>query len=89
MVLRVVDRLMWVIERTLAYAFIQGLTHLEVAEREGIPLGTAKTRIRTALLRLRSSLELDLSDAESTGLPGVSITGGLVTKALTRCRENR
>jgi RNA polymerase sigma-70 factor (ECF subfamily) len=58
--------------RALSLAFIQGLTHVEVAEREGIPLGTAKTRIRTALLRLRASLEPDISDEESTGLPGVS-----------------
>jgi RNA polymerase sigma-70 factor (ECF subfamily) len=53
--------------RALSLAFIQGLTHVEVAEREGIPLGTAKTRIRTALLRLRASLETDLSEVESTG----------------------
>jgi RNA polymerase sigma-70 factor, ECF subfamily len=53
--------------RALSLAFIQGLTHVEVAEREAIPLGTAKTRIRTALLRLRAALETDLSEGESPG----------------------
>jgi RNA polymerase sigma factor (sigma-70 family) len=53
--------------RALSLAFIQGLTHVEVAGREGIPLGTAKTRIRTALLRLRASLESDLSEADPDG----------------------
>ena len=48
----------------LELAFFAGLTHVEVAERLGIPLGTAKTRIRTALLRLWDRLGEPLSDAE-------------------------
>jgi RNA polymerase sigma-70 factor (ECF subfamily) len=41
--------------RALLLATWHGYTAQEVADVEDIPLGTAKTRIRTALLRLRSA----------------------------------
>ena len=47
---------------SLELAFFQGLTHVEVSERLGIPLGTAKTRIRSALLRLRDILGDSISE---------------------------
>jgi RNA polymerase sigma-70 factor (ECF subfamily) len=43
--------------RAVVLAAVYGRTALEISESEGIPLGTAKTRIRTALLRLRAAIE--------------------------------
>jgi RNA polymerase sigma-70 factor (ECF subfamily) len=44
-------------KRAVVLAAVYGRTALEISESENIPLGTAKTRIRTALIRLRAAVE--------------------------------
>lgn len=43
--------------RAIVMAGVYGLTAQEVADFEGIPLGTAKTRIRSAMGKLRAALD--------------------------------
>jgi RNA polymerase sigma-70 factor, ECF subfamily len=45
-------------------AFFDGLSHGEIAERLGQPLGTVKSRIRLAMNRLRGILELPELEVE-------------------------
>ena len=42
--------------RAIEMAFFDGLTHREIAERDGLPLGTVKGRLRLGLKRLQSVL---------------------------------
>lgn len=45
-------------QRTLVeMGFFDGITHAQIAERTGIPLGTIKSRIRAGLRQLRAQLE--------------------------------
>jgi RNA polymerase sigma factor (sigma-70 family) len=43
--------------RALVLAAFYGRTGREISEIEGVPLGTVKTRIRTAMMKLRVALE--------------------------------
>jgi RNA polymerase sigma factor (sigma-70 family) len=42
--------------RPLVLAVFYGLTAREISELDGVPLGTVKTRIRSAMMKLRSEL---------------------------------
>jgi RNA polymerase sigma factor (sigma-70 family) len=43
--------------RALLLAVVYGMSALDVSKQESIPLGTAKSRIRTGLIKLRKSLD--------------------------------
>jgi RNA polymerase sigma-70 factor (ECF subfamily) len=43
-------------QKSMQLAFFEGLSHTEISEKTGDPLGTVKTRIRLALISLRKAL---------------------------------
>jgi len=42
-------------------AYFEGMTHSEIAERTGDPLGTVKTRLRSAMETLKRTLQPTMS----------------------------
>ncbi|HUJ64445.1 MAG TPA: sigma-70 family RNA polymerase sigma factor [Acidimicrobiales bacterium] len=54
---RAIRALPWEQARAIVMAGVYGMTAQEVAASESIPLGTAKTRIRAAMTKLRDALE--------------------------------
>lgn len=49
--------------QTLDLAFWQGLSQTEIAARTGVPLGTVKSRVRLAMVKLRDGLAAEGRDA--------------------------
>jgi len=49
--------LSWESRRLLDMAFLEEMSHSEISAATGFPLGTVKSRIRSALLTLRLNLQ--------------------------------
>jgi RNA polymerase sigma-70 factor (ECF subfamily) len=59
------ERLIPECREPIRLAFFGGLTHMQIAERLALPLGTVKTRIRQGMIRLRGGLT-DRPDSTET-----------------------
>ena len=55
--IRALDSLSGSERRLIARAYFRGLTAREISEQDHIPLGTVKTRLRTALIKIRKANE--------------------------------
>ncbi len=55
-------------QQILLMGVVQGMTHSEIAEATGKPLGTVKTQIRRGLVRVRELIEQGPLTADSEGV---------------------
>jgi RNA polymerase sigma-70 factor, ECF subfamily len=53
-------QLPWEQQKAIELAYFEGMSHSEIADKVGAPLGTIKTRIRLAMFRLRELLGSEL-----------------------------
>jgi RNA polymerase sigma-70 factor (ECF subfamily) len=44
-------------KEVVALAYLEGLSHSEIAQRLGLPLGTIKSRMRIAYQKIRQTLQ--------------------------------
>jgi RNA polymerase sigma-70 factor (ECF subfamily) len=51
--------------RLILLSFFSGLTHVQIAEQQSLPIGTVKTRIRQGILRLRDILNPSIARSAS------------------------
>jgi len=52
-------------KQAVELAFFDGLTHMEISEKTGVPLGTIKTRIRLGLMKIRDQLRPIMGEANN------------------------
>ncbi len=52
-------------QKVLQLAIFHGLTHQEIADATGMPVGTVKTHARRGLIQIRESLGLNLTNSSS------------------------
>jgi len=68
---RAIARLSATQRKAVELAFFAEMTHVEVADRLGMPLGTAKSRIRAGLRALRAAIPVDSAALADGRLPQV------------------
>jgi RNA polymerase sigma-70 factor (ECF subfamily) len=53
-------------QQVLELGLLRGMSHSEIAEQTGMPLGTVKTQMRRGLIKIREKMEVS-KDSDSGG----------------------